>query len=117
MHDAPLPEGPSTRYQRAPSALWRTTPGGMVLLTGEADAADDLARPDPSRIPQPVFIEGTVAVVWELLAEPISMEDLGAAIGSRFGVDPATVVADVGPLLSRLVVERAIVELPRSERR
>ena len=73
---------------------WRATPLGVVLLpAGRAD---------------PVTVAGSAAAVWEMLAEPITRVDLADRLADRYGVAPATVQADLGSLLARLVELEAI---------
>lgn len=50
--------------------------------------------------------------VWDLLARPLSTEDLVSALSERFAVDPATIRDDVMALVARLAAAGALEELP-----
>ena len=45
--------------------------------------------------------------VWDLLARPLSTEDLVSALSERFAVDPATIRDDVVALVARLAGGRS----------
>ncbi len=94
MSDAP------PRYQRHPEALHRQLEDGVLLLAGRGDQD------------QPVFVEGTGSVLWELLADPWSLDELVAALAEAYGADPAEVAAGVAPVLDQLVDEGVVTRLP-----
>jgi hypothetical protein len=81
---------------RSPATLRRDGPFGVVLLA--------------PRDAEPRALAGSAVVVWEALAEPVSRGDLVADLAAAFGADPATVAADVAPLLDALLASGAVVE-------
>ena len=87
-------------WRRRPDAGWRATPVGVVLLPA--------ARTDP------VTVTGSAAAVWDLLAEPITRAELADRLADRYGVESATVQADLGSLLTRLLELQAIEVIPPS---
>ena len=71
-----------------------------------ADSARDGCRAGPfgvvllaPRDAEPRALAGSAVAVWEALAEPVSRDDLVADLAAAFRADPATVAADVPPLL------------------
>ena len=68
---------------------WRVTLDGLVLL--------------PPRRSDPVTVAGSAPAVWDLLAEPRSTPELARSLAARFGADPATIEADLAPLLVQLL--------------
>ena len=90
-------------WRRRTDTGWRATPVGLVLLpAGRAD---------------PVTVAGSAVAVWELLAEPITRTDLAERLADRYGVEPATVQADLGSLLrptARVACHRAEPVFPFS---
>ena len=47
-------------------------------------------------------LAGTGAQLWDLLAEPISTDDLVNTLAARYGAAPGTVALDIGPVLAEL---------------
>ena len=70
--------------------LWRGTLVSVVLLP-------------VSSLDEPFALAATGPELWELLAEPRTLDDLVDHLTQRHGADPATVAADVAPLLERLL--------------
>jgi hypothetical protein len=86
----------STRVVRSSATLWRSGPFGQVLLApGDAE---------------PHALTGTAAVLWDALVEPVTADDLAADLAVAFGTDPATVAADIAPLLAAWLASGAVVE-------
>ena len=81
---------------RSPATLRRDGPFGVVLLA----PGDE----------EPRALAGSAVAVWEALAETVSRDDLVADLAAAFGADPATVAADVAPLLDALLASGAVVE-------
>ena len=86
--------GAATPWRRRDDALWRRSVDAVVLLP--AGAAD------------PVVLPGTAAAVWDLLATPVTLADLVAALGAVYSAAPDTIAAEVAPLLARLADLAAI---------
>ena len=59
---------------------------------------------------EPHALTGTAAVLWDALAEPVSPDDLVVDLAAAFGTDPATVAADIAPLLAAWRASGAVVE-------
>lgn len=78
--------------------LWRDGEFGVVVLAG-ADAG-------------PQTLTGTGRVLWRALAEPVRADDLATDLAREFGVDRATIVADIAPVLEELQRMGAVVEEP-----
>lgn len=77
-----------TTFQRAPDALWRRSFGRLI------------AR---SRNGAVVVVDGNGAALWDALAEPGSVTELGARLASAFDVDPTAAAHDIEPVLDLLV--------------
>jgi hypothetical protein len=82
-------------WRRRAAVLWRRTLEAVVLLPVEGDEVVTLA--------------GTGTEIWELLAEPRTLEALVTVLADAHAADPAIVATDVEPVLERLV-ELAAVE-------
>ena len=78
-------------YRRAAHVLWRRTADRVLLLpVGDRDA-------------EVTCLSGTGVVLWDLLAEQATVDELAAALGGAFGVDPDVVAVDIRPVLDDLV--------------
>ncbi len=86
------------RWRRDPAVLWRRSLDAALVLP---PAADD-----------PLTLAGTGAVLWDLLVEPTSTDDLVAALAARYRAAPSTVAADLGPVLAQLEAIGAIEAVP-----
>lgn len=75
-------------WGRAPAAVWRRTPRGVVVL-----------RPGGEDV---VLLDGTAAELWELLEPPIAEHELARRLATRYGAPTAQVLTDVGPTLRQL---------------
>jgi hypothetical protein len=77
--------------------LSRSIPDGVVLLPVGAD--------------EPFALSRSGALLWELLASPVGLEEASRALAHSHGVDPGTVAADISPLLEELARRRAVREV------
>jgi hypothetical protein len=83
------------RIRRHPGVLWRRSLDAVVLLPpGNAES---------------YTLGGTGPVIWELLGDWRSEEDLVASLAEMFGADPAVVGRDLAPVLAALS-ERGALE-------
>jgi hypothetical protein len=77
-----------TRWHRDPRVLSRRS-GPTVILA--CPGREDL-----------LVLEGSAALVWDLLSESVEDEQLVATIAEGFGLDPEAVASDVRPFLTEL---------------
>jgi hypothetical protein len=68
--------------------LWREGEFGVVVLA-----------PGSS---EPQTLTGTGRALWDVLARPVTVDDLVERLATRFGVDPACVEVDIAPVLAEL---------------
>ncbi len=59
------------RWQRAEAVLWRRTLGGFVVF--------------PLRASAPLELSGPAAEVWQLLARPVTRDELHTEVTDAFG--------------------------------
>ena len=83
-----------TRWCHAPGVLWRRSVGRIVI---DAPGADE-----------PLLLDGSGAVVWDLLTEPLEIDALSLELSRRFAVPASTVRGDVEPLLAELHAAGAV---------
>jgi len=76
-------------WRRDDRALWRRSGARFVVLAPEHDEA--------------LVLEGTAALTWELLAEPIAEGELFALLAEYFGVTRDEVGEELSPFLERLL--------------
>lgn len=85
------------RWQRRTDVSWRETLDAVVV---QAPSADD-----------PSVLAGTAAVVWTLLAEPVTVAELVDTLVEVYGGERAVIARDVEALVERMraldVVEAA----------
>ncbi len=81
--------GDAQYWVRRSDVLWRMLLETVVLLRPEGDAP-------------PLTISGSGAVVWELLAEPITLEQLSGELASCYTVSPDVISRDLIPVLADL---------------
>jgi len=77
------------RWRRRPDALWRRSLDAVLVLPAGAD--------------EPVTLAGTGPALWELLADPCTVPQLAAVLSEGYDAEPATVEADVRPVVDELV--------------
>jgi Coenzyme PQQ synthesis protein D (PqqD) len=82
------------RIRRRPGVLWRCSLDAVVLL--------------PPGAPDVITLAGTGPVVWQLLAEWRSADELAEMLAAAYGSTPDVVVRDLGPLLRALEVAGAL---------
>lgn len=69
------------RLMRASDVLWRSVPGGVVLLAPSDHEA--------------VVLVGPGAELWEELAEPRHLEEVALDLATRYGAPPQVVTEDL----------------------
>jgi hypothetical protein len=84
----------TTVWERDPRALWRRSGTSVVL-----------AAPDADEI---VVLDGTGAVTWRLVADPMGEDELVGVLSDCFGVDAETVRRQVVPFLEKLRAAGAV---------
>ena len=84
-----------SRFRRNGRVLWRRTGDGAILAHVEGD---DFERLSP-----------TGAAVWELLAEPTTVEAVSAELAEVFQGTEGTIDGDVATIIDQLV-ERGLAE-------
>jgi hypothetical protein len=82
------------RWIRNPTIVWRAVPGFLVL----ADAAGDVTR-----------AEGPAPDIWQLLAEPRTLDDVTDELAATYGAPADEVRTDVARFLVDLA-ERGFVD-------
>lgn len=85
---------------RAAGTLWRNAGDTLVLLP---EGGDDQAH---------LVVSGSAALLWDLLAEPITLSDLVAQLVATYKVEQARIEADIAPILERLYSAGAVAQLP-----
>ncbi|MGH2554331.1 MAG: PqqD family protein [Actinomycetota bacterium] len=88
----------STRLRQSPSTPWRRVGDEILLAPPSRDDFDQLS--------------GTAAVVWSVLEEPCSREELVTELAEMYSIPPEGIVADVGTLLADLLQRGVIEEIP-----
>jgi hypothetical protein len=84
----------STRFVRSSRVLWRRTSNGVVLL--------------PSTESEPFTLSGSGSVLWEVLAEPVDVEEASQLLGELHGVDAEQVANDIAPVIDELTRRSAV---------
>jgi hypothetical protein len=85
------------RYARRDGVLWRHSSDAVILLA-------------PSGGGQVFTLEGSGVDLWQLLSEPIALEDAADALAEAYGTTAADVAADIAPVLDELS-RREVVEV------
>ena len=75
-------------WRRRPDVLWRRSLDAVIFL--------------PAGFDEPLTLGGSGPEVWELLAEPRTLEALVTILAAVHAVDPDTIRGDVEPVLARL---------------
>ncbi len=88
------PASSSTRWVRCPAVVWRAAPGWLVV-----------ADPD-GRI---VRAEGPAPEIWDLLAEPSTVDAMAEELADRYGTTPDVVRPDVARFVADLA-DRGVVD-------
>ena len=76
-------------WRRDTRALWRRSGSRFVVLAPEHEQA--------------LVLEGTAALTWELLAEPIEEGELFSLLAEHFGVTRDEVADELAPFLAGLL--------------
>jgi Coenzyme PQQ synthesis protein D (PqqD) len=87
----------AVRWRRAEATLWRRTLGGVVVL--------------PVDRPAPLELHGPAAGIWELLAQPMTLQELLDAIAATYAVDGDAVADEVGQAVDALADAGALCRL------
>ena len=87
------------RWRRRPDVLWRRSLDAVVFL--------------PNGVTEPQTLAGTGPEVWDLLAEPRTLDALASVLATAHAAEPATVRADVAPILEQLVELGAVEAIER----
>jgi hypothetical protein len=85
------------RWRRAEDALWRRTLDGVVVL--------------PFDRPAPLVLRGPAARIWELLAQPLTIQELLDAIATIYAVEGDAVADEVGWAVDELAAAGAVCRL------
>lgn len=85
------------RYRRNPAAIWRASASFLVAAV----------PPLP-----PTRVSGSAGLVWSLLDEPLTTEEIVAKLVAATGADAAIVRGDTESLFDDLVPMGLIEELP-----
>lgn len=75
-------------WSRRPDVLWRRLDGGLLLLPLAAD--------------EPALLDGVAPVIWDLLAEPVSISDAVDVLAEVFDADATIVERDLREFLETL---------------
>ena len=88
-------------YQRSPEAIFSEVGGDIVALNVARGACYGM--------------EQVTASIWQLLAEPVTLEQLCARLVEMYEVDPATCRGDVEALLGELEAEGMVQRMAGTE--
>ena len=84
---------------------WRHSPGAVHVDSGERVVALDLTSADP----RPQVLEGVAAVIWRLLEEPQTEEELVSALLEEYAdADPARVATDTAAFIEQLASAKLV---------
>ena len=76
------------RYCRAGDALWRTAGTGILVL--------------PAGAKGPVAVVGAGRALWDVLASPMTLDEVATVLARRFGLPAEDVELAIGPVLADL---------------
>lgn len=83
-----------------PETRWLRSPDAAHTDSGDRVVALDLSARDP----RPHVLEGVAAIIWRLLAQPKTGQELVAALGEAYpDADPHLIARDVRAFLEQLV--------------
>ena len=86
------------RWQRRFDALTRTSLDSLLILASGSD--------------EPFALAGSGVIIWDLLEDPISSNELVERLATQFGVEQSVVRSDVEALLELLACRKAIERVP-----
>ena len=78
----------SRRWQRSTDVVWRQTADRVLLLHVDA--------------PEPVVVAGPGPLLWDLLKDPASLEDLAAGLSEAYKMPAERIAWDIEPVLAEL---------------
>ena len=85
---------PNPRWHRHPRALWRRSSDRVIVLPpGQSDL---------------LLLEGTGAVIWELLEDPTDEHELVELLTRATGTDRDIIAPEVAAFLAQLEAEQVI---------
>lgn len=90
-------------YRQAPGAVSAPRSQGYVVIP--------LARLEGQLLDNVLLLDGVAGLVWGLLSEPRTLEELGQAVSLQYEVSSAEAQADLEPFLEELRSLQA-VEFP-----
>jgi len=93
--DEPTLDAAAPRWQRDPRALWRRSSARIIVL--------------PPGQEQPLLLEDTAAVIFDLLADPVSTVELAALFSQATGVASTVIARDLTGFLDQLAAERVVL--------
>jgi hypothetical protein len=93
----------TARWHRRPDVLWRRSLDGVVLLPTDAE--------------EPVVLSSTGPAVWDLLASPITTDDLVDRLTESYAADRSAIETDVLTLLEDLRMKGVCVRVAPDEPR
>ncbi len=82
-------------WVRSEKVLWRRVADGVMLLPLSED--------------EPFMVMASGAVVWDLLATPVRVEEAAEALAEAFGITTELAEADLRPFLDALAERSAVV--------
>lgn len=77
------------RWRRRADVLWRRSLDAVIFL--------------PPGESEPLTVTATGPEVWDLLAEPRSLEELAGTLAATHHADPSVVASDLAPVIEQLV--------------
>jgi hypothetical protein len=87
-------DGATRAWQRHPQAVWRRSSDRIVVLPPDHE--------------DPLLLEGTGHVIWELLAEPIEEARLTDLLAQATSEDPADIAPQIRSFLRDLASDQAV---------
>lgn len=78
-----------TVWRRRPDVLWRRSLDAVIFL--------------PAGLEEPLTLTATGPEIWDLLAEPRTLDALVTVLADVHHADPAVVRTDIEPVLAQLV--------------
>jgi len=84
----------ATVWRRRDDVLWRRSLDAVILLAANAD--------------EPLTLPDTGAIVWDLLEEPATFDELVTTLADVYNTDATTIATDITPLLEELAALGAL---------
>ena len=89
------------RFRQHPATIFRRLSDGVVVLALTGDEDRD-----------PVFLAGTGGDLWDALATPCSLDELGRDLSRRYDQPAGRITADLLPVLEDLLAGDLITDEP-----